>query len=110
MITRLALSETARVILWRDSEFPVVVFLDDIFAADHQPMQLEMRCVFRVKSADLLHSYLEEITLPLEHIAKHISERIALPVRTWVGSLQGDYPYQHTDRLPEWSKVAKSLV
>ncbi len=110
MIGRLALSETARVILWRDSEFPVVVSLGDLFAADHQPMQLDMRCVFRFKSADLLHEYLQEITLPLDHIAEHISEKIALPVRKWVASIQGDDPYQHRDRLPEWSGIAGGLV
>jgi hypothetical protein len=110
MIDRLALSEASRVIVWRDSEFPSLVTFDNLFAADHQPMQLEMRCVFRLKSADLLHSSLEEITLPLDEIAEHVSERIAVPVRSLVASIQGDDPYVHRDRLPEWAEGVKNTI
>jgi hypothetical protein len=110
MVARSALSDTARVILWRENEFPVVISLADLFSADHQPMQLEMQCGFRFKSADLLHSCLEEITLPLEQIAAHISERVALPLRKWVSTLQGEDPYEHREKLPEWGETAKDLV
>jgi hypothetical protein len=110
MIKRLHLSDTARVIIWRNGEFPVVLNLGDLFDCDRQPIQLEIHCIFKLTSGDLLYSYLESIVLPLDSIAKRISERISIPVSQWVASLQAGDLYEHQERLSERSDQAKLLV
>ena len=110
MIARLGLGENAQVIVWRDKDFPVILYLKDLFAADHQPMQLDIHSVFRINPGRLLKSSLEEISHPPQEIADKISAKILLPARQWVSSMQGEDWYRQRDRLPEWVETAKGWL
>lgn len=110
MIARMALSENARVVAWRDKEFPVYLYLSDLFARDHQPMHLEVQAVFSIDPARLMQASLEELTLPPAKISENISQKIALQAQQWVRSMSAEEFYKHGDRLSEWSEMAKGWV
>ncbi len=110
MIARFQLGQNAKVITWRDGEFPLVLRLEDLFASDHQPMRLETRAVFRLNPEHLLQSGLEDAARPPGQIAAQISERIALPARQWVSSLEGAEAYRHRDRVAGWAELAEGWL
>jgi hypothetical protein len=110
MIAKLGLGENARVIVWRDRDFPVILYLKDLFASDHQPMQLDIDSIFRINPARLLKSSLDEISHPSQEIADKISTKILLPARQWVSSMEGEDFYHQRDRLPEWVELAKTWI
>jgi hypothetical protein len=110
MIAKLGLGENAQVIVWRDKDFPVILFLKDLFASDHQPMQLDIRSIFRINPARLLKSSLEEISHPPQEIADKISAKVLLPARQWVSSMEGEDFYRQRDRLPAWVEMAKGWI
>jgi hypothetical protein len=110
MIAKMGLGENARAIVWRDKEFPVNLYLADLFARDHQPMQVEIHTYFRIDAARLMRSSLEELTQPPEEISKHISAKVALPAQQWISSMDADDFYHQAGKLSEWSDLAKSWV
>jgi hypothetical protein len=110
MIARMGLSENARVIAWRDKEFPVNLFLGDLFARDHQPMKLEIHAIFNIDPARLMQASLEELTLPPGKISEHISAKISLSAQQWVSSMNAEEFYHRNDQLPQWSAMAKEWI
>jgi len=110
MSARMGLSEDARVVVWRDREFPVHLYLDDLFARDHQPMRLEIRCLFRINPARLMQSSIEEIMLPPAKISEHISSKISLAAQRWVSSMEAREFYDRQDRRAQWSASAMEWV
>lgn len=64
MIAKLGLGDDAQVIIWRDKDFPVILYLKDLFASDHQPMQLDIQSIFRINSARLLKSSSRRFRFP----------------------------------------------
>jgi hypothetical protein len=110
MIAKSGLTENAQVIIWRDREFPVVLFLKDLFASDHQPMQMDLHTIFKINPARLLKSSLEEITHPPEEIAEKTCTKISLAAQQWVSSMEAEEFYRHHDRVTEWADLAKSWI
>lgn len=110
MIDSFRLGENARVVVWREHEFPMVLYLKDLFAADHQPMQLEIRATVRVRPGRLMHSSGEEFTQVPAHSAEDISAAIALPARQWVASHPADEPYRNADKLAEQCALAEGWI
>ena len=110
MIASMGLGENSRVIVWRDREFPVVLYLKDLFARDHQQMHLELRTTFKIDPARLIASDLEQISLPPERIAENLSSRIALPAQQWVSSMNAEEAYQHRNELTKWSEQAREWL
>ncbi len=106
MIASMGLGENARAIVWRNAEFPVVLQLRDLFARDHQPMQLEIRPVFKIDSSRLTASTLNEISFSPEQIAENVASRVSLPARQWVSSMNAEEAYQHPDEQAKWSGQA----
>jgi hypothetical protein len=110
MIAKMGLGENARAIVWRDKEFPVNLYLADLFASDHQPIQMEVNSMFHIDAARLLRSSLQELALPPAEISKHISSKMALSVQPWIASMRAEDFYHQTDKLAEWSELAKAWI
>jgi hypothetical protein len=110
MIAKMGLSENARVIVWRDKEFQVYLYLSDLFARDHQPMQLEIHAVFSIDPARLMLSSVEELTMSPEKISENISTKISIPAQQWVNTMTAQEFYQQDNRLAEWSQMAADWI
>ncbi len=110
IIAKHGLQGGARVVIWRDREFPVVLMLRDLFTRDHHAMQLTLRAIFRLKPERLLDAAPDEVTRPPEEIAESISEKIAQPARQWVGSLDAGEAYKNKGCLPEGFEPANGWI
>jgi hypothetical protein len=83
----------------------VILCLDDLFARDQQPMQLEVDAVFRIDPARLEASTMDGILLPAERVAGTIASKIALSARQWVATMDAEEAYRHRDEQA-WSSQA----
>ncbi len=110
IIASLRLGENAHVVFWRDQEFPVVLYLRDLFASDHQPMQLEIRSTARVRPDRLTHSSPEEINRDPACWAEDLSAGIAVAARQWVAGMAAEAPYHNAAKLSEWCDVAAGWI
>jgi len=110
MIERHGLREEARIAVWRDKEFPVVLVLAELFTSDHHAMQLIIGAIFRLDPARLLQSSMEEMIQPPEKIAERLSERIALPTREWMASRNAGEIYSKGGSLPQGAQLAADWI
>jgi hypothetical protein len=110
MIEQHDLHDQARIVVWRDREFPIVLFLSELFTSDHHSMQLIIGGVFNLNPARLPYTSLEEIAQPPEKIAEGISEKIALSARQWVGSNNAEQVYKNRGAHLEGAQLASAWI
>jgi hypothetical protein len=110
MGARHGLSEEAQIIVWRDREFPVVLFVEDLFTSDHHSMQLSINAIFALDPVRLQHVSPDEIAQPPDKIAEGISEKIALPARQWIGNNNAKQIYKNGGILPEGAQPAGNWI
>ncbi len=110
MAARLRLGKEARFIFWRERDFPAVFFLDDLYAADHHPMQLRIAARLRVRGEHLLNETVEDIARPPEQVAAALSERLLLPARRWVASMEAAAPYRDRAASAQWAEMAEGWI
>lgn len=110
MIVQHDLHDQARIIVWRDREFPIVLFLSELFTSDHHSMQLTIGAVFNLNPTRLPYASLDEITQPPEKIAEGISEKIALYARQWVGSNNAEQVYKNRGSQLEGVQMASDWI
>lgn len=110
MAARSRLGKEARVVFWRDRDFPAVFFLDGLYAADHHPMQLKIAARLRVRGERLLNRSLEDIARPPEEVAAGLCERLLLPARRWAASLESSAPYRDRAAAAQWAGLAEGWI